>query len=248
MKIRLTLTLLVLTLTGLACNLPLQMASPQGTPPPAASPSPALPVPPAATATPTLLAAQHYFFEEDFNTDLDGWSTVVTSGDVDLLDLRAANGFLVFNIGDQNLNALSFFQAGMYKNVWIDLRVTNPGGTQHAVNIVCRYSKMEGWYQFEIFNSGLANLYYMAWDKALKPQPTLLAEGGSDAMPGGNTANLFSVICKDRQLSLYINGRMVITYQENQYVLPVGQVGIGVSSFEEIPVMVEFDWMKLETP
>jgi hypothetical protein len=172
----------------------------------------------------------------------------VTSGDVDLLDLQTKNGALVFDIGDQDLTALSFFQTSIYKNVWIDLRVTNRGGTDHAVNVICRYDKEEGWYQFQIFNSGLFNLYYMLWDENLKPQPTLLTQGVSNAMRPNDAANDLSVICNGRVLSLYVNGRMAVTYEENQYVLPAGQIGIGVSSFDEIPVVVQFDWMKLETP
>lgn len=242
MKSRLTLACLLLTLAGLACNFPLQ------TPPAAASPSPTLSAPPALTATPTLLAASHYFFEEQFDADPTGWSTVVTSGDVDLLDLQTKNGALVFDIGDQDLTALSFFQTSIYKNVWIDLHVTNRGGTDHAVNVICRYDKEEGWYQFQIFNSGLFNLYYMSWDENLKPQPTLLAKGGADTMRFAPSSNDLSVICNGRVLSLYVNGRMAVTYEENQYVLPAGQVGIGISSFDEIPVVVQFDWMKLETP
>ena len=244
MNARLIFPILILTLAGLACNLPM-LAS---TPPAAASPSPTLFVPPAATATPTLLAASHYFFEEEFDSELTGWSTVVTSGDVDLLDLQTKNGALVFDIGDQNLTAFSFFQTSIYKNVWIDLRVTNRGGTEHAVNIVCRYNKEEGWYQFQIFNSGLFNLYYMSWDDNLKPEPILLAKGVSDAMRFAPASNDLSVICNGRALSLYVNGKLAVSYEENQYVLPAGQIGIGVSSFDEIPVVVQFDWMKLETP
>lgn len=245
MNARLIFIILLLTLAGLACNLPM----PASTPPAAASPSPTLSAPAAtATATPIPLAAAHYFFEEEFDSELTGWSTVVTSGDVDLLDLQVKEGFLVFDIGDQNLTALSFFQTSIYKNVWIDLRVTNRGGTEHAVNVICRYDKEEGWYQFQIFNSGLFNLYYMSWDENLKPQPTLLAKGGSDTMHFAPSSNDLSVICNGRVLSLYVNGRMAVTYEENQYVLPAGQIGVGVSSFDEIPAIVQFDWMKLETP
>lgn len=247
MKFRLTLALLILTITGLACNLPAltQTASPSSI---AASPSPTVAVPPAVTVTPTLLKARHYFFEEEFTGDLTGWSTVVTNGEPDLLDLRVQEGFLAFDIGDKNLTALSFFQGGSYKNVWIDLRVVNPGGTRHAVNVICRYNKEEGWYQFEVFHSGLVNLYFISWDENLKPQPTLLTEGVSSAMRAGDSANELSMVCNDRTLSLYINGALAVSYEENQYVLRAGQMGFGVSSFGEIPVVVKFDWMKLETP
>lgn len=240
MKIRLALALLILTLAGLACNLP------ASTPPTAASPSPTVFVRPALGATPTPLKARHYFLEEEFTGDFLGWSSIVTSGDPDLLDLRTLDGFLVFDIGERNLNALSFFQAGAYKNVWIDLRVVNADSAGFAVDLICRYNKDNGWYQFEVFNSGLFNLYYMSWDEELKAEPTLLTKGGSNAMR--SDSNVLSMVCDDRILSLYVNGQLAVSYEENQYALRAGQVGVGVSSFEAIPLVVQFDWMKLETP
>ena len=242
MKFRLTLALLVLIFAGLACSLP---ASPSST---AAGPSPTFPAPSSVTATPTPLTARHYFFEEEFTGDFLGWKTQVTSGDASLLDLATKDGYLVFDIGQKNLNALAFFQAGAYKNVWIDLRVVNQGGTGYAMDLLCRYDNVQGWYQFEVFNSGLFNLYYMQWDSDMHPQATLLTKGGSNAMRPGAAPNDLTMICKDRTLSLYIKGELVISYEENQYALRAGQVGIGVSSFEEIPVVVKLDWMKLETP
>lgn len=240
MKERLIFSILILTLASLACNLPLQ------TPSAAASPSPTVVIAPAATVTPTPLKARHYFFEEEFTGDFLGWSTVVTNGDPGLLDLRTQDGFLVFDIGQKNLNALSFFQGGAYKNVWIDLRVLNHDKMEYAVNMICRYDKEEGWYQFDIFNSGLFNLYYMTWDEDLKPEPTLLAKGGSNAMR--SDSNVLTMVCNDRILSLYVNGKRTVSYEENQYALRAGQVGIGVSSFDDIPVVVKLDWIKLETP
>lgn len=240
MKARLFPAILILTLASLACNLPLP------TPPAVASPSPTRALPPAVTATWTPLAAPHYFFEEEFAGDFLGWSTVVTRGEADLLDLQTKNGALVFDIGGKKLNAFSLFQGGLYKDVRIDARLVSPDEAGFAANLICRYSKGEGWYQFEVFNSGLFNLYHMKWDEHLSPVSTLLARGGSSAMR--SDANVLTMLCKERMLSLYINGQAAITYEENQYALALGQVGLGVSSFDEIPIVVSFDWVKLAAP
>jgi hypothetical protein len=242
MKPRLTFLLPFLTTALLACNLPLPPS------PAAASPSLTVITAPAASAMPTLLAAQHYFFQEDFSADPSGWSTVVTSGDPDLLDLRAIDGSLVFDIGAKNLDTLSLFQTTLYKNIWLDVKLVNSGGTAYAADLVCRYNKEEGWYQAEVFQSGAYNLYYMTWTEDMKPSPLLLADGVSDVMKPGSTPNILSLICKERTLSLYINGRLAVSYVDNQYVLSTGQVGIGVASFEKIPVRVSVDWVKFETP
>jgi len=240
LKARPLLPILILTLAGLACNLPLQ------TPPAAVSPSPTGSALPAATAAPTSLVASHYFFEEEFSGDFLGWSTVVTRGDADLLDLQTKEGALAFDIGGKRLRAFTLFQGGLYKNVRMDARVVHPHDTDFAADLICRYSKGEGWYQFEVFNSGLFNLYHMKWDEYLKPVPTLLAQGGSPAMRPD--ANILTMLCQERMLSLYVNGQMAVSYEENQYALALGQVGIGVSSFDAIPLVINFDWVKLATP
>jgi hypothetical protein len=45
-----------------------------------------------------------------------------------------------------------------------------------------------------------------------------------------------------------INGVETRTYTDNQFVLRDGQVGIGLSSFRDVPVKVEFDWVKISQP
>lgn len=244
MKLRLILPLLFLTLAGLACNLPASAT------PVAASPSPAIPTVEVATATPvpTPLKARHYFFEDDFDGDFLGWVTNVTSGDPGLLSINTQQGSLVFDVGQKKLNALAFFQAGAYKNVWIDLRVVNRSETSHAVDMICRYDEDDGWYQFEVFETGLFNLYYVKWDSDQNPQMKLLTKGGSSTMRTGKAANDLTMICKDRLISLYVNGVLAVSHEENQYALHAGQVGIGITTFDEAPVIVALDWFKLETP
>ncbi len=211
------------------------------------SPLPPTPISPPPSPTATFAPSARYFLE-NFNAEVKGWSTIITSGEPGLLDLSAKDGNWVFDLGGKNLHVLALYDLEAYKNVRIDFSVKSLGEDAYSLNILCRYTKNNGWYQYEIFNTGLYNLYYVTWDQNAQPNPVLLAEGGTDAIHAGPASNQFTVICKDRALDLYINDQLVRSYTDNQYVLLQGQIGIGVFSFERAPVRLAFDWLKVSLP
>jgi hypothetical protein len=47
---------------------------------------------------------------------------------------------------------------------------------------------------------------------------------------------------------LYINGTETRVFEDNQYVLRKGKIGISASSFDQLPVIVEYDWVKISEP
>ena len=60
--------------------------------------------------------------------------------------------------------------------------------------------------------------------------------------------NEYTFICNDRNLIIQINGFDTRTYTDNQFVFRDGQIGVGASSFDDVPVKVEFDWVKISEP
>jgi hypothetical protein len=60
--------------------------------------------------------------------------------------------------------------------------------------------------------------------------------------------NEYTFICNERNLILEVNGVETNSYTDNQFVFREGQVGIGLSSFRDLPVKVEFDWVKISEP
>ena len=120
----------------------------------------------------------------------------------------------------------------------------NRGTNNNNINLVCRYSD-EGWYEIAIANNGLFWLY--AYDAA-KGNYVKLADGGSNKIKAGKEVNEYTFICNDRNLKLSINGFETTTYTDNQFVFRDGQIGVGLSSFNDVPVKVEFDWIKISQP
>jgi hypothetical protein len=232
----------VLVLVSLAC-----LGSETPTPePPAETEAPQQPAQPQETEAPAQPSAQE-FFTEEFDAGNDNWTYFVTKNDTTADDSGAApiteNGFLIFDL-KKYLNVYAMYDPYTYDNVRIDVRVDNRGTNNNNINLICRYSD-EGWYEIAIANNGLYWLY--AFD-GIKGGYAKIADGGSNKIKPGKEVNEYSFVCNDRNLVVYVNGNEVRTYTDNLFVLRRGQVGVGASSFKDLPVKVEFDWVKISQP
>ena len=213
----------------------------------------AAPIPPTAeveqppTAATEQPVTSQEFFTEEFDGDISNWTYFTTKndpkGDDSGAQPIAENGFLVMDIG-KYLNVYAIYEPITYTNVRLDVRVDNRGTNNNNINLVCRYSD-EGWYEVSIANNGLYWLYAV---DAAKGSYNQLADGGSSKIKAGKEVNEYTFICNDRNLILKINGNDATTFTDNQFVFRDGKVGVGLSSFKDLPVKVEFDWLKIGQP
>jgi hypothetical protein len=235
----------VLLLAALAC-----MPGPAPTAPPPTAP-PAIQVQqtdaPVVTEAPPTEAPASQYFTEEFDTDTGNWSEEVSlnsdDGDVEEANVSVSDGRLVFDLGKE-LIAYRFYDPYEYENVRVDVRVENRGTNKNDILLICRASD-EGHYLVNIANSGLFAMY--AYDGA-KQVYTRIADGGSNKIKAGKEVNEYSLICKDRDLKLYINGIKTREYTDNRFVFRNGRIGVGVASENLTPVTVEFDWVKISEP
>ena len=241
----------ILIIASLACGTP-STPAPTPVPPPTQVPPTAVPPPTDVPELPTEVPATEApaaqdFFTEEFEGDISNWSYFISKNDSKADDSGSQpvtdNGFLVFDIA-KNLNVYAIYDPFTYSNVQLDVRVDNRGTNNNNINLVCRMSD-EGWYEVSIANNGLYWIY--AFDGA-KNSYAQLANGGSNKIRSGKETNEFTLICKDRIIKLLINGVETRAYTDNQYVLRDGQIGIGLSSFDDSPIKVEYDWVKISEP
>jgi hypothetical protein len=187
------------------------------------------------------------YFTEEFDGDISNWTYFTSKNDVKADDSGVVpatdNGFLVLDL-PKNLNVYVMYDPYTYTNVRVDARVENRGTNNNNINLVCRSSK-EGWYEVAIANNGL---YWMLAYDGVKGAYAQLANGGSNKIKAGKEVNEYTLICNDRNIILQINGFDTKSYTDNQYVFRDGQIGIGASSFNDIPVKVEYDWVKISEP
>lgn len=182
------------------------------------------------------------FFIEEFE-DGDGWVYFLMSGDEDDMVLEADSDRLVFNLDGEEIYAYVLYDEYIYTDVGIEAVAENRGVNSNNVSLLCRYSDDEGWYEFNIGSDGLYNI--LRFDQR-RGEYVLLASGGSNSINMGKAVNVYTATCKGEKLTLWINGREIKQIEDAS--LREGQVGISVSSFDQYPVIVEFDTVEIFQP
>jgi hypothetical protein len=181
------------------------------------------------------------FYVEEFDPDsntVSSWSWFLTNGDESGFDIYTENGNLVFDITGRQIYSYFVYDPWFYEDVRVDAIAENRGKNNNNVSLICRATDV-GWYEFSIANNGLW------WIYAYDGDYTMLANGGSTAVNMGKGVNEYTIMCSGNVLALYINGSEVHTLREDNFSFREGQVGIGVSSFDVLPIIVEFDWISI---
>lgn len=195
---------------------------------------------------PTQPPAQQ-FFTEEFDVDNGYWDINVVknadSSDSTKATAEIMDGIFDFAIDGKLLTIYSFYLPYEYENVKIDLLVENLGTNDNQINIICRATE-NGWYEFSIANSGLYVIYAVEPGKGYRK----LHDGGSNKIKAGKEFNEYSIICNERTLSLFINGVETRVFEENEYTFGQGLVGIGVSSFNTLPVEIQINSVTISEP
>ncbi len=238
----------IVALVSLACGIDWGTST---TEPPVQQPQqPQQPSQPQATEEPVQPSAQaEQFFTEEFDQSVDNWSYFLTHGDENAMNLIVEGGYLTFDLPAEGLWVYTLYDPYTYEDVRIDVRAENRGDNKNNISLICRYDEKDGWYEFNIENTGLYNILYGKWNDDMRGASyAKIADGGSNAIRSGKDVNEYTAICKGRTLILYINGKQVRSVDDNQRVLRSGQIGIGVSSFDRFPVIVDYDWVKVSQP
>ena len=76
------------------------------------------------------------------------------------MTLGIQNGFLVFDLQGKGEWVYSIYNAQTYDDVRVDVSAENRGANNNNVSLICRYSPDGQWYEFNIANNGLYNIYY----------------------------------------------------------------------------------------
>ena len=193
------------------------------------------------------------YFTEEFDSSLSSdWDIfTITASDkasADKVKVEAKDGMLVWDFDSEYLYYYLFYNAYTYEDVRVDVRADNRGKNNNNVSLICRYDPEVGWYEFNIANNGLYDIYYAEINSKGKIVYNRITNGGSNAIKQGKDVNEYSITCKGQDLTLTINGDEVNTITERKYSLRKGQVGVSVSSFNVLPILVEMDWLKVSEP
>lgn len=253
----------LVALVGLACDFSIGGAETeppvQPQPPPVEQPQQP-PVQPTPPTEPPQAAAQD-FFTEEFEGDISNWTYFVidgnqtggalpelVDGDFGTMSVGTEDGYLVFDLQSSGQWVYVTYDPFEYADVRVDVRADNRGTNNNNVSLICRFTEDEGWYEFNIANNGLYWIFHAIIQADNKVVYSLIADGGSNRIKSGKEINEYGIVCKGRTLILYINGFETRRVDDNKFALRDGLVGISVSSFRDLPVRVEFDWVAISEP
>lgn len=233
-------------------NTPSQPPTQQQQQQPTQAPAPTRPAPeptnpPAPTAVPAPteppVAEADAFFTEEFDGDLSNWSYWVSAGNENGVGLNVDNASLDVLLSTENTSVYVFYDPYIYEDVILEAQADNLGKNTNNVGLVCRYDETrDTWYEFSIANNGLYWIY--AYDGGYN----LIANGGSNLIKTGRDTNVYTAGCIGDVLSLFINGQEVRTFQDKTYRLKEGQVGLNVTSFDVLPIEVDFEYFTIAEP
>jgi hypothetical protein len=254
----------LLLIVGLACSggatpptqappptQPVQVIPTNPPPPTEVPPTEALPTEVVVTEEPVSQSQQ--FFTEEFDTPLSGdWDILTVTGsdkaDPDKVTVESQDGKLVWNFDSEYVYYYLFYNAFDYEDAKLTVRADNRGRNNNSISLICRYDPDIGWYEFNIANNGLYDILYGEVKSNGDIAYNRIANGGSNAIKQGKEVNEYEISCKDTELSLTINGDEVTSVTEKNFGLRSGQVGVSVSSFDVLPIIIDMDWVEISEP
>ena len=255
----------LLLIVGLACSggaTPPTQAPPPTQPPEQViptNPPPPTEVPPTEAPPPTEVVTEEpvpqaqEFFTEEFDNPLSGdWDILTVTGsdkaDPDKVTVESQNGSLVWNFDSEYVYYYLFYNAFDYEDAKLAVRADNRGRNNNSISLICRYDPDIGWYEFNIANNGLYDILYGEVKSNVDIAYNRIANGGSNAIKQGKEVNEYEIACKGTELTLTINGDEVTSVTEKNFGLRSGQVGVSVSSFDVLPIIIEMDWLEISEP
>jgi hypothetical protein len=198
------------------------------------------PLPPTPTALPR-------FFTEEFEGVPPDWS-ILQSNSASETGTRIDDGALFFELGHPYQWTYAIIGTQEYSDVRIDVMVQSRGTSPEALGVLCRYSEANGWYEFNIGSDGTYSVLFGQWlDEGVAQYSPIAADASIYLKPGGEQ-NEVGLACQEDTLWLYLNGKLFRKLDVSRFGLTQGKLGLAAASFENIPVIGAFDWLKVSKP
>ena len=202
---------------------------------------------PSPTVTTTLLPPERYFTEE-FDSVSGTWSVLFASGDASRVEILNEHSKLTFELYSPVTWLYTIYGPFGYERVLIETRIESLGSQINSMGLICHYDEQEGWYEFDISNDGSYNVLQGQWlDTGIATYTPILYDT-SDQIATGNSTNEIGLGCYENIVQLYVNGNLIRNLNVEHIGLTSGKVGLSLGSYEEVPVILSFDWVKVSEP
>jgi hypothetical protein len=185
------------------------------------------------------------FFTDEFNSDLGAWVSFQTGG-AEPPSVKLENDLLRIDFPTSNTWYYAIHNAHEYSSVFVSAKfLGTPSG---SLGVICNYDESKGWYEFNIASDGTYSILFGQWLAQGIAQYTPIANEKSEYLKDGSLSYEIGLTCQDNILYPQINGKLFRKVDVARYGLTEGKVGITASSFEEVPMIATFDWVKVSEP
>ena len=184
------------------------------------------------------------YFREEFDGGLDDFEQILWTGRFGKDKIYTEDGKLKVRLNAMYLAPYLTYDPYTYTDVRLEVSAENLAYNDNHITLVCRYDEELGWYEFNISSNGLFRINY--YDNTLVKGHVKLWNGGSTDIKMGRQINKITAECIGTQLSLYVNDVLLKTVEHKD--LREGRVGLGVSSFNQFPVNVDFEYFDISQP
>lgn len=179
---------------------------------------------------------------EEFDGDISWWTYFYFGEDGARFDVYQDYQRMIFEINDRDTYVYLTYDEYYYQDVQIRALIENRGVNSMDISLICRYDENRGWYEYNIGSDGLYTAYLYDVNSGYKK----LGDGGSTRIKTGKEYNEYTMRCKGNTMSLWINGYETSSIRNND--LKEGLIGVGVSSYNVTPVIVEFEYIDITSP
>jgi len=185
------------------------------------------------------------FFTDEFNADLGAWASFQSGGE-ETPKIKLENDFLRIDLSSPNTWYYAILNAHEYSDVFVSAKfLGTPAG---SIGVLCDYSESNGWYEFNLASDGTYSVLFGQWLALGIAQYTPIATDTTEYLQPGKLDGEVGLACQENILFLYINGKLFRKLDVTHYGLTEGKIGISAASFEEIPMIATFDWVKVSEP
>lgn len=227
-------------LLSLACNLPFFSPTVESTPTQAPPPSPG--DEPTSQSSPTATPEPPPpYFTEEFDIPSPYWQNLQAGGSQPA-EITTSNGALqiLHNAPDTWLVGVHVVHS--YSNVFVRAKISLNG--RGSAGLICRYSEIDGWYEFDVAGDGA---YYLLFGQWLSPgiAKYIPMISGQLNLPNGMQDAEIGLFCNDGFLDLHVNGTRIRGYDATNYGLTKGNIGFATASFTDVPMTASIEWVSV---
>jgi hypothetical protein len=209
-----------------------------------------IPVTDTPTPTPTLAPSPTpfpRFFINEFDSPLVDWA-ILQAGNDFVPNVKTENSSLLLQMDSPYSWSYAVYGAQTYANVRIDAQFENRAGSPSSIGLLCRYSKENGWFEYNVSTDGTYNLLYGSWLDTGIADYLPITDGSSNLIQPSGAPQQIGLLCSETAVTLLINETIIRNVDVARYELTEGNVGITASSYENTPILAAITWVMVSEP